>query len=141
MAFHSLAAGSARCFGALNVHGPDGVRFYPDESRSPRVGRTDSRSYRSSVCRLSVNTLSGRRRLWASLLSTAVPLSREISTHFPSNAGWEYVGFDVWQLKAGESITLRPMSVNICLVLVAGLRVSVKPPTVFLSDWSAHESV
>ncbi len=48
--------------------------------------------------------------------------------------------FDVWRLKAGESITLPSDERERCLVLVAGLA-SVKRRQFFLSDWSAHESV
>ncbi|WP_366536664.1 5-deoxy-glucuronate isomerase, partial [Salmonella enterica] len=42
----------------------------------------------------------------ANLLSTCTSESGNIQHISPQNAGWEYVGFDVWQLKAGESITL-----------------------------------
>lgn len=45
----------------------------------------------------------------------------------PENAGWRYVGFDVWRLKAGEKITLPADDQERCLVLVAGLA-SVKTP-------------
>ncbi|MDI8635871.1 5-deoxy-glucuronate isomerase, partial [Salmonella enterica subsp. enterica serovar Montevideo] len=38
----------------------------------------------------------------ANLLSTCTSESGNIQHISPQNAGWEYVGFDVWQLKAGE---------------------------------------
>ncbi|WKZ92528.1 5-deoxy-glucuronate isomerase [Chimaeribacter arupi] len=39
----------------------------------------------------------------------------------PENAGWEYVGFDVYQLNAGQSLALQSGGNELCLVLVAGL--------------------
>ncbi|WP_413738475.1 5-deoxy-glucuronate isomerase [Sodalis sp. RH21] len=39
----------------------------------------------------------------------------------PDKAGWSYVGFDVWHLKAGEKINLPADDLERCLVLVAGL--------------------
>lgn len=39
----------------------------------------------------------------------------------PENAGWEYVGFDVWRVQAGEKITLHADERERCLVLVAGM--------------------
>ena len=57
----------------------------------------------------------------ANLLSTCTSESGNIQHISPQNAGWEYVGFDVWQLKAGESITLPSDERERCLVLVAGL--------------------
>lgn len=39
----------------------------------------------------------------------------------PENAGWRYVGFDVWCLKAGEEITLPSDNKERCIVLVSGL--------------------
>lgn len=39
----------------------------------------------------------------------------------PENAGWRYVGFDVWCLKAGDEITLPSDDKERCIVLVSGL--------------------
>ena len=39
----------------------------------------------------------------------------------PQSAGWRYIGFDVWMLKKGQSITLESGERELCLVLVAGL--------------------
>lgn len=66
----------------------------------------------------------------ANLLSTCTSESGNIQHISPQNAGWEYVGFDVWQLKAGESITLPSDERERCLVLVAGWP-ALRPPTVF----------
>lgn len=37
------------------------------------------------------------------------------------NAGWEYVGFDVYRLKEGDTLALQSEDNELCLVLVAGL--------------------
>lgn len=55
------------------------------------------------------------------LLSTCTTRAGNIQHISPQNAGWEYVGFDVWLLKAGESLTLPSDDRERCLVLVAGL--------------------
>lgn len=43
----------------------------------------------------------------ANLLSTCTSESGNIQHISPQNAGWEYVGFDVWQLKARRPIWKR----------------------------------
>ncbi len=45
MAFHSFGGWKRSVFGALNVHGPDGVRFYTRMKTVTRVGQTVARSY------------------------------------------------------------------------------------------------
>ncbi|WP_346749663.1 5-deoxy-glucuronate isomerase, partial [Salmonella enterica] len=57
----------------------------------------------------------------ATLLSTCTSESGNIQHISPQNAGWAYVGFDVWELKAGESIPLSPDERERCLMLLAGL--------------------
>lgn len=57
----------------------------------------------------------------SSLLSKASANEGHIQHITPQNAGWEFVGFDVWRLKAGEYITLPADRQERCLVLVAGL--------------------
>ena len=44
----------------------------------------------------------------------------------PQSAGWKYIGFDVWMLKKGQTVTLESGDRELCLVLVAGLA-SIKP--------------
>ncbi len=90
----------------------------------------------------SVTTLSGKGEDYGQLCWSTCALSESgISNTFPSKCRWlEQVGFDVWQLKAGESITLPSDERERCLVLVAGLA-SVKAADSFSIDWSAHESV
>ncbi|OKB66362.1 5-deoxy-glucuronate isomerase [Serratia marcescens] len=39
----------------------------------------------------------------------------------PENAGWRYVGFDVYRLAAGQSLQLECGDKELCLVLVAGI--------------------
>ncbi|HBT0096157.1 TPA: 5-deoxy-glucuronate isomerase [Klebsiella pneumoniae] len=39
----------------------------------------------------------------------------------PQSAGWRYIGFDVWMLKKGQTVTLESGDRELCLVLVAGL--------------------
>lgn len=38
----------------------------------------------------------------------------------PVSAGWRYIGFDVWLLTPGETLTLDSAERELCLVLVAG---------------------
>ncbi|MEZ5535391.1 MAG: 5-deoxy-glucuronate isomerase [Thiolinea sp.] len=38
----------------------------------------------------------------------------------PENAGWTYVGFDAYDLKAGESLNLEGSDQELCLVLLSG---------------------
>ncbi|RPH26845.1 5-deoxy-glucuronate isomerase [Buttiauxella warmboldiae] len=45
----------------------------------------------------------------------------------PQSAGWKYVGFDVYQLRAGQRLALPESSDERCLVLVAG-RATVNTP-------------
>lgn len=45
----------------------------------------------------------------------------------PKNAGWGYVGFEVYQLNAGEQLSLPAVPEERCLVLVAG-RATVDTP-------------
>lgn len=39
----------------------------------------------------------------------------------PENANWRFVGFDVYHLKAGQSLPLESGNKELCLVLVAGI--------------------
>ena len=39
----------------------------------------------------------------------------------PQSAGWHYIGFDVWMLKQGQTVTLESGDRELCLVLVSGL--------------------
>lgn len=39
----------------------------------------------------------------------------------PENAGWKYIGFDVYLLKSGQSISFSTQDREYCLVLVSGL--------------------
>ncbi len=39
----------------------------------------------------------------------------------PQSAGWQYIGFDVWMLKQGQTVTLESGDRELCLVLVSGL--------------------
>lgn len=39
----------------------------------------------------------------------------------PQSAGWRYIGFDVWMLKKGQTVTLESGDRELCPVLVAGL--------------------
>lgn len=39
----------------------------------------------------------------------------------PENAGWRYVGFDVYQLRPGQRLHLNSDKEELCLVLVAGI--------------------
>ncbi|MGI7008364.1 5-deoxy-glucuronate isomerase [Citrobacter braakii] len=57
----------------------------------------------------------------ANLLSQRSAETGKIQHITPQNAGWDYVGFDVWRLKAGESVELPADELERCLVLVAGI--------------------
>ncbi|WP_234912805.1 5-deoxy-glucuronate isomerase, partial [Vibrio anguillarum] len=46
----------------------------------------------------------------------------------PENAGWEYVGFEVYELKTGQKLVLPASSNELCLVLVAG-KASIRAET------------
>jgi malonate-semialdehyde dehydrogenase (acetylating)/methylmalonate-semialdehyde dehydrogenase len=50
MAFHSFGGWKRSVFGALNVHGPDGVRFYT-RMKTATAGRKGSKPYLNSACR------------------------------------------------------------------------------------------
>jgi len=56
-----------------------------------------------------------------SLLAKAQRDARHLQHITPENAGWRYIGFDVWMLKEGETLTLESGDRELCLVLVAGL--------------------
>ena len=50
----------------------------------------------------------------------------------PASAGWTYVGFDVFELKAGDTLSRPTEDMEVCLVLVAGkakISVEVKGET------------
>ena len=38
----------------------------------------------------------------------------------PQSAGWTYVGFEVYRLKAGQSVTNQTEGNEICLVILSG---------------------
>ncbi|MGK9174607.1 5-deoxy-glucuronate isomerase [Yokenella regensburgei] len=57
----------------------------------------------------------------ATLLSRSTSLPDGRTQHItPENAGWKYVGFDVYRLQAGQEITLPADALERCLVLVSG---------------------
>lgn len=39
----------------------------------------------------------------------------------PENAGWRYIGFEVYRLQAGQSLQLASADKELCLVLVGAL--------------------
>jgi len=57
-----------------------------------------------------------------SLLSRAQSPNPEgrIQNITPESAGWKYVGFDVFKLKSGQSLSLETADREVCLVLVTG---------------------
>jgi len=57
-----------------------------------------------------------------SLLSRVQPINSEgrIQNITPESAGWKYVGFDVFKLKSGQSLSLETADREVCLVLVTG---------------------
>ncbi|WP_373327749.1 5-deoxy-glucuronate isomerase, partial [Cronobacter turicensis] len=55
-----------------------------------------------------------------SLLAKAQRDARHLQHITPESAGWRYIGFDVWMLKQGETVTLESGDRELCLVLVAG---------------------
>ena len=55
-----------------------------------------------------------------SLLVKGRPEGREIVAVTPRSAGWKYVGFAAYRLKAGESITLAQPADELCIVVLAG---------------------
>jgi 5-deoxy-glucuronate isomerase len=63
-----------------------------------------------------------------SLLVKAQRSKRQLQHITPQNAGWRYIGFDVWMLKKGETLDFDSGEREFCLVLVAGLA-SVKTRT------------
>ena len=54
----------------------------------------------------------------------------------PQSAGWKYIGFDVWMLKKGQTVTLESGDRELCLVLVAGLA-SVKTSQADFLIWAS----
>jgi len=46
--------------------------------------------------------------------------SGRVSHVTPKNAGWSYVGFDLYRLKAGESLSRKSKDREVCLVFVTG---------------------
>ncbi|KEA53671.1 5-deoxyglucuronate isomerase [Mangrovibacter sp. MFB070] len=55
------------------------------------------------------------------LLSKRTAATGHVQHITPQNAGWDFVGFDVWHLKAGEVVTLLADKLERCLVLVSGI--------------------
>ena len=57
-----------------------------------------------------------------SLLSRVQPINSEgrIQNITPESAGWKYVGFDVFELKSGQSLSLETADREVCLMLVTG---------------------
>ena len=58
----------------------------------------------------------------------------------PLSAGWKYIGFDVWMLKKGQTVTLESGDRELCLVLVAGydsyyLNVMAGPDRKWMFTW------
>ncbi len=51
----------------------------------------------------------------------------------PENAGWEYVGFEVYELKTGQKLVLPASSNELCLVLVAG-KASIRTETAIFEN-------
>lgn len=58
----------------------------------------------------------------------------------PESAGWKYVGFEVYQLQAGDSLNRLAQKNEICLVLLAG-KADVKVDDVLYSDIGERMSV
>lgn len=57
----------------------------------------------------------------------------------PENAGWRFVGFDVYLLQQGQTLTLESGDKELCLVLVAG-RASVKTQRAEFPDIGKRQS-
>ncbi len=57
------------------------------------------------------------------LLSKYTPPQAEnrVQKITPESAGWQYVGFEVFELKTGETLTQDTLDQEVCLVLVAGI--------------------
>ena len=49
----------------------------------------------------------------------------------PENAGWGYVGFEVYELAEGQQLRLPAVNEERCLVLVAGRATVTTPTTTF----------
>lgn len=64
------------------------------------------------------------------LLSAYQPPNTQGNTQTitPASAGWHYVGFEVYELQAGQSIRMPATNNEVCLVLVAG-KASITTPT------------
>ncbi|WP_411754729.1 5-deoxy-glucuronate isomerase, partial [Serratia sp. (in: enterobacteria)] len=59
----------------------------------------------------------------SSLLAKCQPPDAQgrIQSVTPENAGWRFVGFEVYRLAAGQSLRLESGDKELCLVLVAGI--------------------
>lgn len=59
----------------------------------------------------------------SSLLAKCQPPNAQgrIQSVTPENAGWRYVGFEVYRLQAGQTLQLASADQELCLVLVAGI--------------------
>lgn len=59
----------------------------------------------------------------SSLLAKCQPPDAQgrIQAVTPENAGWRYVGFEVYRLQAGQTLQLASADKELCLVLVAGI--------------------
>jgi len=55
------------------------------------------------------------------LLSKAANEQQQIQSITPEKAGWQYVEFDVYRLKQGDSIDCDTLDKEMCVVIVAGL--------------------
>ncbi|CAM3659460.1 5-deoxy-glucuronate isomerase [Vibrio aerogenes CECT 7868] len=51
----------------------------------------------------------------------------------PANAGWEHVGFEVYELEPGQTLAIHDAGLEVCLVLVAG-KATVKTETVSFGE-------
>ena len=58
----------------------------------------------------------------------------------PESAGWEYVGFEVYSLKAGQSLTKASENNEVCLVILTG-KADVKTKAEFWQGLGERESV
>lgn len=69
------------------------------------------------------------------LLSKYKPPSETAQTQniTPQSAGWKYVGFEVYELKAGESLSQQTEDKEVCLVLIGG-KADVKTNTLSLDN-------
>ena len=56
----------------------------------------------------------------ASKLLVKARSGKEIASVTPASAGWEYVGFAAYRLKAGESVSFTDPNREACLVVLTG---------------------